>query len=339
MSTANTTDLSTQYLGLELKNPVVASASPLTGEISTLLELEEAGVAAVVLPSLFEEQIEHDDMALHHGLDFGAEQHGEVFGGYFPELGTYNTGPDHYLDTLTAAKNELTIPVIASLNGTSTGGWIRYANLLEEAGADALELNVYLIAADPSATGAEVEDQYLELVAAVRKAVALPLAVKVGPYFSSPAHMAKRLVEAGADGLVLFNRFYQPDIDLEELTTTPNLVLSSPHEMRLVLRWMAILAGRVDASLAATTGIHDAEAVIKLILAGAHVTMMTSALLVRGPRHVAKVLDGVRSWFSERDYVSVAQARGSLSQQSSPDPSAFERVNYMKTLAAYSKSR
>jgi dihydroorotate dehydrogenase (fumarate) len=336
VSSAHETDLSTRYLGLELANPIVASASPVTGEIDTLLELEEAGVAAVVLPSLFEEQIEHDTMAVHHGLEFGAEHHGEVFGGYFPELDTYNTGPDHYLETLAAAKAQLKVPVIASLNGASTGGWTHYAKVLQDAGADALELNIYLIAADMSASGAEVEDQYLELVAAVSDTVTLPLAVKIGPYFSSPAHMAKRLVDAGADGLVLFNRFYQPDIDLEELSTIPNLVLSSPHEMRLVLRWMAILCGRIDASLAATTGVHDADAVVKLILAGADVTMMASALLLNGPGHVATVLHEVRRWFNERDYVSVAQARGSLSQQSSPDPSAFERVNYMKALVSYS---
>lgn len=338
MSINNLTDLSTRYLGLELANPIVASASPLTGRLDTLHALEQAGAAAVVLPSLFEEQIEHDAMALHHGLQFGADQHGEVFGGYFPDLDTYNTGPDRYLENLTNAKNELSIPVIASLNGTSPGGWTHYANLLEDAGADALELNIYLIAADPNTSGADVEDQYLQLVAAVRSTVEIPLAVKVGPYFSSPANMARRLVDAGADGLVLFNRFYQPDIDLDELTTTPNLALSSPNEMRLVLRWMAILAGRLDASLAATTGIHHAGAVVKMILAGADVTMMTSALLLHGPDHVTTVLSGVADWFNEREYHSVAQARASLSQQSSPDPTAFERANYLMNLASYSST-
>ncbi len=337
MSINNPTDLSTRYLGLELANPIVASASPLTGRLDTLHALEQAGAAAVVLPSLFEEQIEHDAMALHQGLDFGADQHGEVFGGYFPDLDTYSTGPDRYLQNLTAAKNQLRIPVIASLNGTSTGGWTHYANLLEEAGADALELNIYLIAADPDTSGADVEDQYLQLVAAVRNTIEIPLAVKIGPYFSAPANMARRLVDAGADGLVLFNRFYQPDIDLDELTTTPNLALSSPEEMRLVLRWMAILAGRLDASLAATTGIHDANAVVKMILAGADVAMMTSALLLHGPDHVATVLSGVANWFNERQYLSVAQARASLSQQSSPDPAAFERANYLTNLASYSE--
>ncbi len=333
------TDLRTTYLGLELANPVVAAASPLTGAVDTLLELEDAGAAAVVLPSLFEEQIEHEAMAVHHGLEFGAEHHSEVTGGYFPELDDYNTGPDDYLATLTAAKANLSIPVIASLNGDSTGGWVHYAKVLEDEGADAIELNVYLIAADVDATGADVERRYLELVSEVRAAVQVPLAVKVGPYFSSPANMAKRLVESGADGLVLFNRFYQPDIDLDELTTTPNLKLSTPEEMRLVLRWMAILCGRIDGSLAATTGVHDAEAVVKLILAGADVAMLASSLLLHGTAHLGTVLEGLRTWFTERDYESVAQARGSLGQQSSPDPSAFERVNYMKALVTYSTSR
>ncbi len=336
MNPARETDMRTQYLGLELDNPVVASASPLTGSADTLAQLEEAGVAAVVLPSLFEEQIEHEAMAIHQGLEFGAEITSEVFGGFFPELDSYNTGPDHYLDNLRRARTELSVPVIASLNGTSVGGWTHFAKVLENEGADALELNVYLVAADVAVSGAEVEDRYLQLVSSVREAVDIPLAVKVGPYFSSPGHMARRLADAGADGLVLFNRFYQPDLDLASLTTTPNLVLSIPTEMRLVLRWMAILHGRVDASLAATTGVHDAEAVVKLMLAGADVAMMTSALLNLGPGHVATVLDGVQRWFSDREYVSIDQARGSLSQLSSPDPSAFERANYMHALVSYS---
>lgn len=338
MSTVDDADLATSYLGLELVNPIVVSSSPLTGQIDSLLELEEAGAAAVVLPSLFEEQIEHEALAVGQNLGFDSDQHGEVFGSYFPVLDRYNTGPDHYLELLSAAKSELGIPVIASLNGTSTGGWVHYADMLEEAGADALELNVYLVAADMSATGSEIEDRYLALVSAVREAVTLPLSVKIGPYFSSLANMAGRLVDAGADGLVLFNRFYQPDFNLDELATIPNLVLSAPHEMRLVLRWMAILSGRVDGSLAATTGVHDSEGVVKLILAGADVTMMASALLDHGPGHLATVLDGVQRWFSERGYVSVDQARGSLSQRSSPDPSAFERVNYMKGLVSYSSA-
>lgn len=330
------TDLTTTYLGLELTNPLVASSSPLTGRVETLLQLEAAGIAAVVLPSLFEEQVEHDAMAVHHGLEFGAEHHAEAVGGYFPELDTYNTGPEWYLEELTAAKAALSIPVIASLNGTSAGGWTRYASELEDAGADALELNIFMVAADVDTSGHEIEDRYLALVAATRAAVSIPLSVKIGPWFSAPANMARRLVDAGADGLVLFNRFYEPDIDLDDLHVAPTLELSTPAEMRLVLHWMALLRGRIDTSLGATTGVHDADGVLKLLLAGADVTMMASALLEHGPAHAATVLEGVATWLRERDYESVAQARGSLSQGSSPDPSAFERVNYMRTLVSYS---
>ncbi len=329
-------DLTTSYLGLTLANPLVPSASPLTGSTDTLRRLEAAGAAAVVLPSLFEEQIEHDAMAVHHSLEFGADGFGEAAGGYFPEMDSYNTGPQRYLAQVEAAKAAVRIPVIASLNGTSRGGWTLYARLCEEAGADAIELNVYLVAADPDVPSSQVEQQYVDLVAAVRAAVSVPLAVKVGPYFSSMAHMARRLVAAGADGLVLFNRFYQPDLDLDELEVRPDLELSSSSELRLVLRWMAILSGRVDASLAATTGVHTHEDVVKLILAGADVTMLASALLLRGPAHLGNVLERARAWFVERGYESVAQARGSLSQRHSPDPAAFERANYMRTLVAYS---
>ena len=329
-------DLTTTYLGLELANPLVASSSPLTGSVETLLELETAGVAAVVLPSLFEEQIEHDAMAVHHGIESGAEHFAEAAGGYFPDLDNYNTGPDWYLEELTAAKKALSIPVIASLNGATPGGWTRFASELQDAGADAIELNIFLIAADPDETGDAVEQRYVDMVESTRAAVSVPLAVKVGPWFSAPANMARRLVDAGADGLVLFNRFYEPDIELDDLSVASTLDLSRPADMRLVLHWMALLRGRVDTSLAATSGVHDAAGVVKLILAGADVTMMASALLEQGPAHAATVLREVREWFAERDYESVSQARGSLSQESSPDPSAFERVNYMRTLVSYS---
>ncbi len=329
-------DTSTSYLGLDLAHPIVPSASPLTGSVDRLRMLEDAGAAAVVLPSLFEEQVEHEAMAVHHALEYGAGGYAEAAGGYFPEMDDYNTGPRNYLEHVGAAKAALGIPVIASLNGTSRGGWTLYARLCEEAGADALELNVYLVAADIDVPGTHVERQYMELVEAVRRAVSIPLAVKVGPYFSSMAHMARRLVEAGADGLVLFNRFYQPDIDLDLLEVLPDLELSSSSELRLVLRWMAILSGRINASLAATTGVHTHEDVVKLILAGADVTMMASALLLRGADHLGKVLEQVRAWFVERGYQSVAQARGSLSQRHAPDPAAFERANYMRTLTSYS---
>lgn len=329
-------NLTTNYLGLELANPIVPSSSPLTRDIESLQRLEAAGAAAVVLPSLFEEQIEHEAMAVHSALDYGSEISAESIGGYFPEMDDYNTGAGDYLERLRTAKEALSIPVIASLNGDSAGGWTLYARIIEDAGADALELNIYLIAADMERPGPEVADEYLRLVERVREAVTIPLAVKVGPYFTSMAHMAGRLIESGADGLVLFNRFYQPDIDLDTLTVGPNLVLSNSDQMRLVLRWMAILHGRINGSLAATTGVHTSEDVLKLILAGADITMMASALLKHGPDHITTVLDGVTRWLEERDYESLNQARGSLSQRSSPDPSAFERSNYMHALTEYS---
>ncbi len=329
------TDLTTNYLGLTLPHPIVASASPLTGSIDTLLELEAAGAAAVVLPSLFEEQIEHDSLAIDHSLDFGSATSAEALGGFFPELDDYNAGADEHLALLIQAKRELSIPVIASLNGVSDGGWISYAKALEDEGADAIELNIYLVAADPDATGVDVEDRYLKLVSHVRSSIDIPLAVKIGPSFSSPANMARRLAESGADAVVVFNRFYQPDMDLETLDVKPDLELSTPAEMRLVLRWVAIMAGRIGAQLAATTGVHDADGVVKLLLAGADVTMMTSALLQHGPSHLTTVLADTQRWFDEHGYESVTQARGSVTQQSVPDPVAFERANYMQTLISY----
>ncbi len=328
-------DLRTSYLGLELANPLVASSSPLTGSIDSLVELQSAGAAAVVLPSLFEEQVEHEAFAADYVVDLGFDTNVEANTGYFPELDDYNTGPNWYLDLLVRAKRELDIPVIASLNGSSDGGWVHYAKTLEDEGADALELNVYHVAADVDATAAEVEDRYLRLVDHVRRAITIPLAVKVGPYFSSPGNMAKRLAAVGADGLVLFNRFYQPDIDLETLDVVPDIVLSDPFEMRLVLRWIAILHGRVRADLAATTGVHDADGVVKLILAGANVAMLASTLLRNGTSRLTEIRDGLDRWFTDHDYASVEQARGSVSQASVPDPSRFERANYMKTLLSY----
>ncbi|HUO45312.1 MAG TPA: dihydroorotate dehydrogenase-like protein [Acidimicrobiia bacterium] len=327
-------DLTTTYLGLTLAHPVMPSASPLTGDLDHLHQLVEAGASAVVLPSLFEEQIEHEAMALHHGLEWVAGT-GEATSGFLPEMDTYNTGPRDYLDLVRGARRELGIPVIASLNGTSTGGWTLYAKILADEGIDALELNVYFVAADFSLSSSEVEYQYLRLVSSVRQAVQVPLAVKVGPYFSSMASMGRRLVDAGADGLVLFNRFYQPDIDLDQMEVAPNLVLSTPAEARLALRWIAILRGRIDCSLAATTGIHGAEEAIKMILAGADVTMMASALLRHGPERLTATINGLREWLQEHQYLSVEQAKGSLSQQSVSDPVAFERSNYMKTLISY----
>ena len=329
-----TTDLRTRYLGLDLAHPLVASASPLTGNIDTLLALQQAGAAAVVMPSLFEEQIEHDTMAAHHAHELGTELSPESAGGYFPELDRYNTGPEHYLDLLRRAKDELRVPVIASLNGATVGGWTRYARLLADAGADALELNIYLVAADITMSSTSVEEQYIHLVESVRATIDIPLAVKIGPYFSSVGAMARRLVDAGADGLVLFNRFYLPDFDLDELEVVPHLTLSSPGSIQLPLRWIAILHNRTAAYLAASSGVHDATDAVKLILAGADVVMMTSALLQHGPEHLATVLTGLQRWFDDREYTSITQAKGSMSQLHTPNPLAFERSNYMHALTS-----
>lgn len=328
-------DLSTTYLGLNLAHPIVPSASPLTGDIDHIHALVEAGAPAVVLPSLFEEQIEHDAMSVHHGFEFGAGAFGEAASGYLPELNDYNTGPQQYLELAKRAREETGVPVIASLNGVSAGGWTLYARVLADQGVDALELNVYRVAADVNESSAQVEAAYLHLVETVRSAIEIPLAVKVGPHFSAMGSMARRLGDAGADALVLFNRFYQPDIDLDTLTVAPNLVLSTQYELRLVLRWIAILYGRVDLELAATSGIHEPDDAIKALLAGSTVMMMASALLRQGPAQLKVVRDGLELWLEENDYLSVAQARGSLSQSSVADPSAFERSNYMKTLASY----
>ncbi len=329
------TDLATRYLGLDLAHPVVASSSPLTDSIDSLLDLQRAGAAAVVLPSLFEEQIESEALAFESQFGGGVDLHVEAAAGYLPDLGDPAHSVEHHLELLSRAKHELSIPVIASLNGTTEGGWTSLAKSFEERGADALELNVYIVAADADSTAGDVEGQYLRLVESVRTAVAIPLTVKIGPQFSSPVNMARRLGEAGADGLVLFNRFYQPDIDLDTLEVTPNLQLSRSIEMRLALRWIAIMSGQIDVDLAATTGVHTAEDVVKLVLVGADVVTMASALLRHGTAHLTSVLDGMQSWFADRDYSSLAQARGSLDQASVPDPVAFERANYMKVISSY----
>ena len=327
-------DLRTRYLGLDLKHPIVASASPLTSSIDSLKRLQAAGVAAVVLPSLFEEQIEHDEMATHNLMMCGAELSPEALG-FFPEMLNYRTGPDQYLKLIADAKQALTVPVIASLNGYTPGGWTGIAKQFQDAGADAIELNVYFLAASVDDTSAEVEQRYIDLVESVTQQVSIPVAVKVAPYFSAMANMAARLTRAGASGLVLFNRFLQPDIELDELEVAPHLVLSNSDELRLALRWIAILRGRVEASLAATGGAHTPEDVLKLLLAGADCVMLASSLLSKGPAHVSTLVEGVQRWLSEREYTSVAQMKGSLSQQSCPDPDAFERANYMKALKTY----
>jgi dihydroorotate dehydrogenase (fumarate) len=327
-------DLRTRYLGLDLRSPLVASSSPLTSDVAGLRHLEECGAGAVVLPSLFEEQLEHESMEIDRLLEHGSETFAEALS-YFPALDDYNTGPDHYLELVHKAKSALGIPVIASLNGFSPGGWIDHARLIEQAGADALELNLYLIAADPEASAEKVESGYRELVRSLRAAVRIPLAVKLGPYFTALAHTARELVAAGADGLVLFNRFYQPDLDLETLDVLPRLSLSTSEEMRLPLRWTALLHGRVRCSLALTTGVHTAEDVAKALLAGADVAMMASALLEYGPEHLQRVERKLVAWLTEREYESVHQLRGSMSQHKVGDPTAFERANYVRTLKSY----
>ena len=327
-------DLSTNYLGLHLKNPIVPSASPLSRTVESMKRLEDAGAAAIVMYSLFEEQIAHEAAELDHYLNYGTESYAEALT-YFPAAEEYNLGPDEYVELLHRAKQALDIPVIGSLNGISTGGWIDYARKIEQAGADAIELNVYYIPTDPELTSQEVEDRYLEVLHAVKQTVTIPVAMKLSPFFSSMANMARRLDTAGANGLVLFNRFYQPDIDLETLEVVPGVVLSTPMALRLPLRWIGILYGKVKASLAATSGIHTAHDVIKMLMVGADVTMMCSALLKNGPAHITKVLAEVRQWMLEHEYVSVSQMKGSMSQKSVADPAAFERANYMKALNQY----
>lgn len=329
-----TVDLRTTYMGLELANPLVPSASTLSARIDTLKRLQDAGAAAIVMQSLFEEQIEHDELQTHRVLETGAESFPEALS-YVPEVEDYNIGPDAYLRHLEASRKDLEIPLIGSLNGTSTGGWIRYARSIQEAGADALELNVYFVASDPQESGADVERRYLDLVRSVRDSITIPLAVKIGPFFSSMAHMAQQLDRAGVDALVLFNRFFQPDIDLETLRVDPTLRLSTSEEARLPLRWIAILYGRVSCSLAATTGIWTADDALKLLLAGADVTMMASALFRHGPEHLETVLDGVVTWLEEHEYSGIDQLRGSVSQENIADPVAYARSNYVQMLVDF----
>ena len=324
-------DLQTTYLGLKLKNPLVPSASPLSRTLDSMKRLEDAGASAIVMYSLFEEQIEHEAAELEHYLAYGSNSHAEALD-YFPTPEEYNLGPDQYVELLQKAKKALGIPVIGSLNGISTGGWIDYAQKMEQAGADAIELNIYYIPTDPALTSQEVEDRYINVLHAVKRAVRIPVAVKLSPFFSSFTHVATRLDRAGANGLVLFNRFYQPDFDLEALEVVPDVELSSSDDMRLPLRWVAILHGMVKTSLAGTGGIHTAQDVIKMIMAGADVAMMCSALLKHGPQHVTTVLEDLNKWMVEHEYLSIEQMKGSMSQASVADPAAFERANYMKAL-------
>jgi dihydroorotate dehydrogenase (fumarate) len=321
-------------MGLALKNPVVASASPLTESVDNLRHLEDSGIAAVVLPSLFEEQLTLESVLIDQDLSRGADEFAEAIT-YLPNLKSYNTGPDGYLELIRQAKQAVAIPVIASLNGTTPGGWIRYASQMEQAGADAIELNLYSIETDPHKSGDAVEGQYCELVRQVKASLRIPVAVKLSPFFTSVVHMAKRLDSAGADAIVLFNRFYQADFDIENLEPQPLLVLSHPSELPLRLHWVAILYGSVRPSLAITGGVHCAEDVVKCMMAGAQVSMMTSALIQNGVRYPHRVLDDLIRWMTEHEYESMEQMRGSISYQAVPNPGVFERSNYMKMLSSY----
>ncbi len=327
-------NLTTPYMGLTLKNPMVASASPLSQSLDTIRRLEDHGASAVVMFSLFEEQIRHDTEALEHFMSVGTDSFGEALS-YFPVVDGCEVGPTQYLELLRKASAAVDIPVIASLNGTSDRGWIDFATLMQEAGAKGLELNIYYIPTEVARTGAEVEQQYLDVLARVKAAVTIPIAVKVGPYFSAFANMAGRLDRAGADALVLFNRFYQPDFDIETRTVVPSLALSRPDEIRLPLLWIALLHGRVKASLAATTGVHSAVEAIKYLMAGADVVMSTSALLHQGPVFLSRLLADLTRWMEKKGYESVDQLRGSMSQASIPDSTAFARGNYIKVLESY----
>lgn len=329
-------ELRTNYMGLDLRNPLVASASPLSENIEKLRALEDAGIGAVVMYSLFEEQIELEQHSLDLHLSHSEDSYHEALS-YFPELSTYHLGPSRYLDHLHKVKQALRVPVIGSLNGMSPGGWVSYAQRMEEAGADGLELNIYHLPTDPSLTGQQVEDEYVELVRQVRLNVSIPLAVKLSPFFSAPANIAAKLDAAGANALVLFNRFYQPDLDIENLTVTPGLELSTPGELRLRLRWAAILYGNINCDIAITGGIHAGTDLVKALMSGASVGMMTSALLRHGPRHAAVALREFHQWLDDHEYVSVNQMIGSMSQRNVADPAAFERANYLKVLGSYTQ--
>jgi dihydroorotate dehydrogenase (fumarate) len=327
-------DLSTKYIGLNLHSPLVASASPLSRDLDGIRRLEDAGASAVVLYSLFEEQLRQEAMELEYHLSAGTESFAESLT-YLPMRSEFRTGPEGYLEHIRRAADAVGIPIIASLNGATLGGWTHYAKEIEDAGADAIECNIYAIAADVDVPGTEVEHDYVQILRAVKSAVHIPVAVKLSPFFSNMANMAKRLEQAGADGLVLFNRFYQPDIDLEELEIRPNVLLSTPQALRLPLTWIGILYGRIRTSLAATSGIYSAEDVTKLLLVGADVTMLCSALLRHGLGHLRSVERDLREWLDIHEYESVAQMQGSMSQLRCPDPAAFERAQYMRAVKGY----
>jgi len=325
------TDLSTTYLGLKLRFPLVVSASPLSRDLDGIRRLEEAGASAVVLYSLFEEQLRQEEVDLNYHLTAGTESFAESLT-YFPQASEFHTGPEGYLKHIRKAKAAVKIPVIASLNGSTLGGWTKFAAEIERAGADAIECNVYYIPTDPTVSAAHIEQTYLDILQAVKATVTIPVAIKLSPFFSNLSNMAHRLDEAGADALVLFNRFYQPDIDLEELEIRPNVLLSTPQALRLPLTWIGILHGRVKASLAATGGVHAAEDAVKLLMVGANVTMMCSSLMRHGIDHLRHVERELRDWMEAHEYESVAQMQGSMSQLKCSDPGAFERAQYMRAV-------
>jgi dihydroorotate dehydrogenase (fumarate) len=327
-------DLTTKYLGLTLRNPIVPSASPLCEQVGNLRKMEDAGAGAVVLHSLFEEQLRHEAGEFSHYLEKGSESFAEALS-YFPEPKEYQLGPEEYLEHIAAAKKAVGIPVIASLNGTSAGGWTEYAKKMQEAGADALELNIYYIPTDPALSAAKVEKTYFDILKAVKATVTVPVAVKLSPFFSNLGNVAAQLDQGGANALVLFNRFYQPDINLETLEVEHSVLLSSAQARRLPLRWIAVLYGRVKADLAATSGIHNAQDVLKMIMAGANVAMVCSVLLKQGIDQIKVITKEIEKWMEEHEYESIQQMRGSMSQQKCADPSAFERAQYMRALKSY----
>jgi len=328
------TDLSTTYLGLRLKNPLVASASPISKKVEKARQLEEAGIAAIVMYSLFEEQIIHESLEIDHYLTRNTDSYSEAMS-YLPDAGTYSLAPEKYLNHVSALKKALKIPVIGSLNGVSKGGWTKYARRIQDAGADALELNLYYLPTDFNLKSNEVEDAQVELVAEVKSAISIPLAVKLSPFITSLPNFAKRLAEAGANGLVLFNRFYQPDFDLDELEIVHSLDLSTSSDLRLPLRWISILHGKVNADFALTSGVHSAKDALKAMMAGAKVAMMASTLLLNGERVIPSMLNELQEWMKEREYESIQQMQGSMSQKSVKEPAAFERANYMKVLGSF----
>jgi dihydroorotate dehydrogenase (fumarate) len=327
-------DLSAQYLGLKLKNPLIASASPLSEHVETVKQMEQAGIGAVVMYSLFEEQIIHESLELDHYLNYGTESFAEALT-YLPDTGRYSLGPDKYVDHVKRLKDAVSIPVIGSLNGVSSGGWVQYAKRIEDAGADALELNIYYLPFDPSITSAGLEENYIQLVKDVRREIKIPLAIKVSPFLTGVANVLKQFAEAGADGLVLFNRFYQPDIDLEKMEITPSLVLSTSTELRMPLRWVALLYGQIKTDFAITSGVHTSEDVIKSMMAGASAAMMASELLKNGIKRIPEILSDMQRWMETNEYESVAQMKGSMSAQAVRQPGSLRRSNYIKVLNSF----